>query len=114
MTKKVAKKTNLEDWHPAKIKAALHMNGITLSALAKHHGLRGSSSLSSTFTRSYPANEKRIADAIGVHPKEIWPSRYYESGEPRPRGFHEVQFNAARRLAEGNKIAKCGNFVGVV
>ncbi|OQA32592.1 MAG: DNA-binding transcriptional regulator Nlp [Betaproteobacteria bacterium ADurb.Bin341] len=102
MTTRPAKKASREDWHPADIKAALHKRGITLAGIAKVYGLRDSTSLSSCFVRSYPANEKRIADALGVHPKEIWPSRYYENGEPKPRGFRAVQCNAASRVVNGN------------
>lgn len=102
MTNTTAKKASREDWHPADIKAALHKKGITLAGIAKAHGLTDSTSLSSTFTRSYPINERRIAAALGLHPKDIWPSRYYESGEPRPRGFRAVQCNAASRVVNGN------------
>lgn len=97
-----AKKASRQDWHPADIKAALHKRGITLAGIAEAYGLTSSSTLSATFTKSYPANEKRIADALGLHPKDIWPSRYYESGEPRPRGFRAVQCNAADRVVNGN------------
>lgn len=102
MTTSTAKKANREDWHPADIKAALHKRGITLAGIAKAYGLTDSTSLSSTFTRSYPINERRIAAALGLHPKVLWPSRYYESGEPRPRGFRAVQCNAASRVVNGN------------
>ena len=102
MNKSPAKKTNREDWHPADIKAALHKRGITLAGIAQAYGLKDSTSLSATFTRSLPANEKRIADALGLHPKEIWPSRYYENGEIRPRGFRAIQCNAASRVVNGN------------
>lgn len=64
--------------------------------------MTSSSSLSSTFTRSYPLNEKRIADAIGVHPMVIWPSRYNADGSIKPRGFRMVQFNATT-LARNSK-----------
>lgn len=102
MTTSHPKKANQGDWHPADIKAALHKRGITLAGIAKAHGLSDSTSLSSCFVRSYPANEKRISDALGLHPKVIWPSRYYESGEPKPRGFRAVQCNAASRVVNGN------------
>lgn len=102
MTTSTAKKTNREDWHPADIKAALHKKGITLAGIAKAYGLTDSTSLSSTFLRSYPVNERRIAAALGVHPKELWPSRYFDNGEPRPRGFREVQCNAAARVVNGS------------
>lgn len=74
--------------------------------------MTSSSSLSSTFTRSYPLNEKRIADAVGVHPMEIWPSRYNEDGTVKPRGFRAIQFNATDRArnskttAADSKLAK--------
>jgi len=75
MATKPDKKASQEDWHPAKILAELHMRGITLVALAATHGMTGSSTLSAAMVRSYPKNERRIADAIGVHPMAIWPSR---------------------------------------
>lgn len=86
MANKVTKNTSQEDWHPADIKAALEKKGWSLLALAEHHGLKGSSALSHTFTRSLPKNEQRIAAAIGVLPQEIWPSRYNADGSKKPRG----------------------------
>lgn len=85
------KKASREDWHPADVIAALHKCGITLKGLAQQHGLSSSSTLSAALVRSYPANEKRIADALGVHPKVIWPSRYNEDGTRKPQGFRAVQ-----------------------
>lgn len=105
MNKTTAKKTSREDWHPADIKAALHKRGITLAGIAQAYGLKDSTSLSATFTRSLPANERRIADALGLHPKELWPSRYYDNGEPRPRGFRAIQCNAASRVVNGKLAA---------
>lgn len=95
MANQAVKKSSQQDWHPADVKAALHKKGITLAGIAEAHGLSNSSTLSSTFTRSYPANEKRIADAIGVHPKVIWPSRYNADGSRKLQGFRAIQFNAA-------------------
>lgn len=103
-----AKKASQEDWHPADIKAALHKKGITLAGLAEAHGLKESSSLSATFARSMPINEKRIADAIGVHPKDIWPSRYNADGSKKPRGFRELQFNAASVARNSKAFAAAG------
>jgi len=104
MTTGTAKKTSREDWHPAEIKCALHKKGITLAGIAKAYGLTNSTSLSSCFTRSYPVAERRIAAAIGVSPAVIWPSRYYENGEPRPRGIRAVQCNAASRVVVNGKL----------
>jgi len=102
MTASAVKKPVDQDWHPADIKAALHKKGITLAGIAKAYGLNDSTSLSSTFARSYPLNEKRIADAIGVHPMVIWPSRYNKDGSIKPRGFRGLQFNATE-LARNSK-----------
>jgi len=112
MTTSHAKKPVNQDWHPADIKAALHKKGITLAGIAEAYGMNSSSSLSSTFTRSYPLNEKRIADAIGVHPMVLWPSRYNKDGSVKPRGFRMVQFNAtalarnSKTTAADSKLAK--------
>lgn len=95
MDKPISKKASHKDWHPADIKAALHKKGITLRELAKRHGLKDSSSMSAALVRSLPANEKRIAAALGLHPKEIWPSRYFENGEHRPQGFRAMQSTAS-------------------
>lgn len=97
-----AKKPVDKDWDSADVKYALHKKGITLSSIAKVYGLTSSSTLSSVFTRSYPLNEKRIADAIGVHPMVIWPSRYNADGTVKPRGFRALQFNATT-LARNSK-----------
>ncbi len=57
-------------------------------------------------TNSFPLNEKRIADALGIHPKEIWPSRYYENGEVKPRGFRAMQFNRIESGVNGKDQAE--------
>ena len=108
MTSNTAKKASREDWHPADIKAALDKAGWTLRALAAHHGIKGSSALSHTFHMSRPINEKRIAEAIGVEPKDIWPSRYNEDGTPKQRGIrgaHALKFNAGHCQSNGNNRA---------
>lgn len=102
MATDTTKKASQKDWHPAKIKMELHMRGITLSGLAEAHGLTSSSTLSAALTRSYPANERRIADAIGVHPKTIWPSRYFDDGTRKPQGFRALQCTAADIARNGN------------
>ena len=94
-----------QDWHPADVKAALHKAGWTMSALAHSHNLTSSNTLSKALTSSYPIAEKRIADALGLHPKEIWPSRYYDNGEIKPRGFHAIQFNRLKPGVNGKESA---------
>lgn len=105
MANAAEKKSSPEDWHPADVKAALHKKGITLAGLAEAHGLSGSSTLSAALSRSHPANEKRIADAIGVHPKVIWPSRYNADGTRKLQGFRKLQFNAASVARNSNTTA---------
>ncbi|MDO8940857.1 MAG: helix-turn-helix domain-containing protein [Methylicorpusculum sp.] len=107
MTNQAVKKANLEadsppqDWHPSDVIAALHKAGWTMKALAEEHGLSSGSSLSKALTGSMPAGEKRIADALGLHPQQIWPTRYYENGEKKPRGFRGLKFN---RFADGVNV----------
>lgn len=67
----------MEDWHPAEVIAALHKRGMTLAALSRSAGL-SSSTLANALTRPWPKGEWLIADAINIHPGEIWPSRYYD------------------------------------
>lgn len=94
-----------QDWHPADIKAALNKKNTTLAGIARAYQLNGSSSLSQTFTRSYPINEQRIADAIGVHPKVIWPSRYNPDGTRKLQGFRVIQFNATVQARNSKRTA---------
>ncbi|ENT3457467.1 helix-turn-helix domain-containing protein [Salmonella enterica] len=57
------------------MKSALEKRGITLRELSRQAGL-SPDSLRNVFTRSWPRAERIIADALGVTPQEIWPSRY--------------------------------------
>lgn len=66
-----------EDWHSADVIAALHKRGMTLAALSRSAGL-SSSTLANALTRPWPKGEWLIADALNIHPGEIWPSRYYD------------------------------------
>jgi Ner family transcriptional regulator len=69
-----------KDWHQADIIACLRKKGTTLAALSRASGL-SSSTLANALTRPWPKGEHLIAEAIGVHPSIIWPSRYYLNGE---------------------------------
>ncbi|QHM77006.1 hypothetical protein C7M52_02995 [Mixta theicola] len=70
-------KLQKHDWHPADIIAALHKKGTSLAAVSRQAGL-SSSTLANALNRPWPKGEWLIADAIAVHPAEIWPSRYYD------------------------------------
>ncbi|UCP81108.1 helix-turn-helix domain-containing protein [Pectobacterium versatile] len=67
-----------QDWHPADIIAALRKKNTTLAAVSRAAGL-SSSTLANALSRPWPKGEWLIADAMGIHPSEIWPSRYYNS-----------------------------------
>ncbi len=103
MQKSRAKKASRQDWHPADIKAALEKAGYSLSRLAFEHGLKDSSGLSVAMVRSFPKGEQRIAAALGVHPREIWPSRYNEDGSRKPSGIRAIQCTAAMRARNGKE-----------
>ncbi len=74
------------DWHPADIKARLEKRGTNLSRLAKQAGARPAA-FAHVLRRPLATAERLIAEAIGVHPKIIWPSRYESNGRrktPQP------------------------------
>lgn len=69
------------DWHQADIIAALRKQGTSMAALSRSVGLC-SSTLANVLSRPWPKGEWLIAEKLGIHPAEIWPSRYYgKSGE---------------------------------
>ena len=73
------------DWHKADILAALKKKKITMAGLSREHGL-SDGTLLNALNREWPRGELIIANAIGVSPKEIWPSRYFEKdGSPIKR-----------------------------
>lgn len=78
-TKRTPKKTSRQDWHPADVVAALHKRGITLRKLATQHSVSGEAVVKALRERNLPS-EKRIADAIGISPQDIWPTRYNPDG----------------------------------
>ncbi|CAM7220086.1 helix-turn-helix domain-containing protein [Citrobacter sedlakii] len=64
-----------QDWHPADIIAGLKKRGTSLSALSSQAGL-ASSTLANALARRWPKGERLIAEALGIAPEQIWPSRY--------------------------------------
>lgn len=71
-----------EDWHRVDIKAALEKAGYSLRQLSLQHGY-APGSLKATLDKPWPSAERLIGAAIGVHPSEIWPSRYDADGNPK-------------------------------
>jgi len=74
------KKASLQDWHPADIVAALRKQGWSLRRLSGHHGYHPQA-LAGTLRRPWPRAERLIAEAIGVPPEQIWPSRYEQRAQ---------------------------------
>lgn len=70
------KKPAPQDWHRADIKAALEKAGWSLRKLSKAHGYAAPTTLTIPLARPWPKGERIIADAIGIDPAKIWPSRY--------------------------------------
>lgn len=76
------KKENPQDWHRADIKAALEKAGWTLRQLALAHGYVAGV-MRHPLNQQYPKCEAIIAQAIGVTPQTIWPTRYNQDGTPK-------------------------------
>ncbi|POE40857.1 helix-turn-helix domain-containing protein [Pectobacterium odoriferum] len=68
---------NDQDWHPADIIAALKKRGTSLVAVSRNAGL-ASSTLANALQRHWPKGERLIAEALGLSPEHVWPSRYSE------------------------------------
>lgn len=68
-----------KDWHKADIIAALHKRGTSLARVSREAGL-ASPTLANALTRPWPRGEWLIAIALGLHPSEIWPARYRNTG----------------------------------
>ncbi len=91
-----AAQSTANDWHKADIKAALEKSGWSFRSLAKHHDVTHGA-LVQALRSPYPASERRIAEAIGVHPMVMWPTRYNQDGQPINRRFRP------HRATQGNR-----------
>lgn len=78
------KTTYKTDWHPALIVAELRIHGTSLRKLAKANNLYPTA-LSVALQRPWLKAEGIIAAAIGVAPKQIWPTRYAKRDAKRAR-----------------------------
>jgi len=89
------------DWHKADIKAALEKAGWTLRALSFSSGYT-SSTLRHALRGPYPKAEQIIANAIGVAPELIWPTRYNEQGKPNRNAGKKPNSNCSSRKSTQN------------
>jgi Ner family transcriptional regulator len=69
------KKTNQTDWHKADIVAAVRKKCGSLRKLSVSLGYEPTT-LANVMQRPWPKGEERLADALGLKPWDIWPSRY--------------------------------------
>lgn len=96
----MSKKPAGEGWHKADIICSLWKLGTSVQKLSREHGYE-SGSLRMTLYRPWPKGERIIAEALGVSPQEIWPSRYHPDGSPksgrgeRGLGRYKAQHNTA-------------------
>lgn len=100
-TKQPPKNPVPQDWHVADIKCALEKQGWSLSRLSKRNGLCRSACQMALY-HPWPKMERLIANAIGVPPQTIWPSRYGEDG------------NSNRRRGRPNNNANTAPTAGVI
>ena len=70
------KKPAMEDWHRADIIAELHKRGWSMRQLSFANGYSNGCALKTALDRPWPKGERMIAEALGLSPEEIWPSRY--------------------------------------
>lgn len=66
------------DWTRAEITYELKRRGTNIEKLSREAGL-ADKTLRNALEKKWPKGEKIIADAIGVRPEAIWPSRYKNS-----------------------------------
>lgn len=92
--------------------AALRVRGFSLRQLAKLNGYGNENSLTSALRRPYPLAEGIIAEALGLHPSAVWPSRYGADGRPNrgPAGSRPMLPNGAKpsRLRRARNRQKAG------
>lgn len=67
---------SLTDWHRAIIIAALHKQGWSLRPPVEIPGYKSATALQQRAGRPWPKGERLIAQAIGIAPEVIWPTRY--------------------------------------
>lgn len=76
---------SFSDWHKETIMAEVRKIHGSLAELSRQHGL-ASGTLTNTLSRNWVRGEEIIAQAIGISPEVIWPSRYF-----RPNGERIVR-----------------------
>jgi Ner family transcriptional regulator len=77
-----AKKPALTDWHPADVIASIRKSGTSIRQLSIKHGYHARS-LQRVLVVHWRKAERIIANALGLEPSQIWPSRHHADGRPK-------------------------------
>lgn len=78
------------DWHPADILAALKKRGLSLAGLSIANGYHPTAA-GKALKRPWPAVEVLIAEALGLPPSRIWPTRYWSEPNDRLRSERPIR-----------------------
>lgn len=104
------KKPVVIDWHAADVVAALRKKGWSLQQLALFHGYASRTSLAKALATPYPKAEQIIAEALGIQPREIWPTRYNADGTTnRTRGMKPMRPEHIRIVSKATTTGRGGN-----
>lgn len=88
------KKSTRNDWHPADIKCAMAKAGWSFARIAREYGYTAPNGPNVVLRKPWSVMEQIVADIIGVHPSDIWPSRYDERRRPLrsdPKSFARLR-----------------------
>jgi Ner family transcriptional regulator len=96
------------DWHPADVVAALRKRGTSLRQLAAQNGY---SHIQRVLTSPWLAAEQVVARALGVQPRDIWPSRYLNPSD-RQRAFQLTRKIKVTMPRKANAEARPGAATG--
>lgn len=71
-----------KDWSPERVKQELRQRGTSIGELGARLGY-AEKTIYSVVKAPMPLAERAIAEALGLLPQDIWPSRYESDGWPR-------------------------------
>ena len=80
-----------------RVLAALKKRGQSLAGLSVANGYHPTAA-GKALKLPWPAMEQIVADALGLTPQTIWPSRYDEEGSPRRHAKRSCAHSASRRV----------------
>ena len=101
-------KTASSDWHKFDIIISLWRRGTSLQRLSRQNHYHRNT-LCNVLRHPWPKAERIIAEALGVPPEQIWPSRYHPDGSPRSgrgeRGLGRYKRKASRPASNHSTAA---------